>query len=140
MRPNEKKGKFYHGTAAIFEDFSAENRGDVTQYPGADQATFFAALKADAMFYAYKSEAYHQLSNLRSNPRIITVEIDLSNLLMAEDDYIEIDGESINIDDDVSIFAAARAEGYQGVRFPYGNANNAGDTIAVFDLSIVEII
>lgn len=132
-----KTEKFYHGTAEIFEYFDTDSRGTLTAYPGSNLATFFAASKADASFYAYKSEACLELTGQPRNRRIITVNIEMSNLLIAEDDTMEIDGNEININDDDAIFRAAREEGYQGVRFPYGNANNSGDTVAVFDLSIV---
>lgn len=129
---------FHHGTAAIFAALDTDSRGTLTSYPGSNLATFFAASKADAAFYADKSAAYHANAGLPHDRRIITVEIDTDGLLVADADMIEIDGEEISIDDDRALFIAARAAGYQGVHFPLGNANNAGETVAIFDLSLAQ--
>lgn len=130
---------FFHGTAAIFSAFDADTRGALTRFPGAEMATFFAADKADASFYAGKSEAALSAAGEPTDRRIIAVEIDTTGLLVADDDMIEIDGEEISIDDDPTLFRAARAAGYAGVHLPGGNTNNAGNTVAIFDLSTVTI-
>ena len=130
---------FFHGTAAIFADFSVDSRGALTEYPGADLATFFAADRADAAFYADKSAEWHADQDIAHDRRIITVSIDLSGALVADDDMVEIDGEEISIDDDRAILRAAHAAGFTAVHFPQGNSNNAGNTVAVIDLSIVSI-
>lgn len=128
---------FFHGTAATFAAFSVESRGALTGYHGAEMATFFAGNRADADFYAAKSEAWHNDRDIACNRRVIAVSIDLSGALVADEDVIEVDGEEISIDDDRALLRAARAAGYTAVHFPLGNANNAGETVAVFDLSIV---
>lgn len=130
---------YFHGTAAIFESFSTDSRGSLTSFPGSDLATFFAASRADADFYAAKSAEWHAGQDLPCDRRIITASIDLSGALVADEDVIEIDGEEISIDDDRAILRAARAAGFTAVHFPLGNANNAGETVAVIDLSIVSI-
>jgi hypothetical protein len=130
---------FFHGTAAIFESFNTDSRGALTDYPGADLATFFAANRADAAFYADKSAAWHDGQDLAHDRRIIVASIDLSGALVADEDMVEIDGEKISIDDDRAILRAARAAGFTAVHFPLGNANNAGATVAVVDLSIVTV-
>jgi hypothetical protein len=125
---------FFHGTAAIFGTFSTDSRGTLTSYPGSELATFFAASKADASFYASKSEAWHQDRGIPCDRRIISAEIDLTDMLVADEDIIVIDGEEISIDDDRALFLAARSAGYKGVHFPLGNANNAGETVAIFSI------
>jgi hypothetical protein len=130
---------FFHGTAAIFAAFSTDSRGTLTSFPGADLATFFAASRADADFYAAKSADWHAGQDLAHDRRIISVSIDLSRALVADEDVVEVDGDMISIDDDRALLRAARAAGFTAVHFPLGNSNNAGDTVAVIDLSIVSI-
>jgi hypothetical protein len=130
---------FFHGTAAIFAAFSTDSRGTLTSFPGADLATFFAASRADADFYAAKSADWHAGQDLAHDRRIISVSIDLSRALVADEDVVEVDGDMISIDDDRALLRAARAAGFTAVHFPQGNSNNAGNTVAVIDLSIVSI-
>ena len=127
----------FHGTAALFESFSADFRGENTGYDGAELATFLAADPREASFYAGLSAERLADAGEEHAERVLVCEIGDDLRLLV------IDGEGEHadlIESDRKALRAARALGYDGVRWPGGNASNAGDTIAVFDADAVQIV
>ena len=127
----------YHGTAALFDAFDADFRGENTGYHGAEMATFLAVDPREASFYAGLSAERLNDAGEEHAERVLVCEIsDALNLLV-----IEGEGDLADlIENDRKALRFARSEGYDGVRWPGGNASNAGDTIAIFDADAVTIV
>lgn len=126
----------YHGTAATFERFDSSFRGENTGYHGAEMATFLAVSRREAAFYAELSAQRLARMDEDHTEQVLVCEIsdDLRLLLIdGEGDLAEL------IEDDRRALQYARAHGYDGVRWPGGNASNAGDTIAIFDADMIAI-
>jgi hypothetical protein len=127
----------YHGTAALFDAFDADFRGENTNYDGAELATFLALDPREAGFYAEMSADRLRDAGEETDERILMVEVsDDLNLLI-------IDGEgdlADLIESDRAALRHARAHGFDGVRWPGGNASNCGDTLAIFSNSDLTIV
>lgn len=127
----------YHGTAALFDTFDADFRGENTGYHGAEMATFLAVEVREANFYAEMSAERLRDAGEEIDERILMVEVsDDLNLLI-------IDGEGEHadlIENDRAALRTARALGFDGVRWPGGNASNCGDTLAIFSNANLTIV
>ena len=128
----------FHGTAALFDSFNVASRGTTTNCPGAELATFFALDLAEARYYAGLSAESLADDGDESDERILVCEVaEGLNLLIldgSDDDLADLES------DDRAALRHARAEGFDGVSWPQGNATNAGATVALFDLDHVEIV
>lgn len=128
----------FHGTAALFDSFDYASRGSLTNCPGAELATFFALDIAEARYYAGLSAEQLADDGEELDERILVCEIaEGLNLLIldgSDDDLADLES------DDRTALRHARAEGFDGVSWPQGNATNAGATVALFDLAHVEIV
>jgi hypothetical protein len=142
---------FFHGTAAVFSAFDRASRGSCTGYEGADLATFVAASPSAAGFYAELSAQVLAEQNERAededdraeiNPRVLLVEIDLDSLeLLVLDGEADKDSDLYGlIDNDREALSYARANGFDGVRWPHGSLSNEGDTIALLNPSDAAIV
>lgn len=127
----------YHGTAALFDTFDADFRGENTGYHGAEMATFLAVEVREANFYAEMSAERLRDAGEETDERILMVEVsDDLNLLI-------IDGEGEHadlIENDRAALRTARALGFDGVRWPGGNDSNCGDTFAIFSNANLTIV
>lgn len=122
----------FHGTSVDFDAFDASSRGSLTNYPGSKLATFFAQSRSNAEHYADLSAR-----TVGGTARVIEVTIALSRPLVLGFD-LDAELEAI-VDDDVAALTYAARHGYDGVIWPYGNANNAEWTAAVLDLATITI-
>lgn len=143
---------FFHGTAAVFSTFDRSSRGSCTGYEGADLATFVAASPSAASFYAELSAQVLAEQNERAedesdvveiDARILIVELDLEslNLLVLDGSETDEDEDLADlINDDRAALSYARANGYDGVRWPQGSVSNEGDTVALLNPSDAAIV
>ena len=143
---------FFHGTAAVFSAFDRSSRGSCTGYDGADLATFVAASPSAAGFYAELSAQVLAEQNERAedadevveiDARVLLVELDLDslNLLVLDGSEADKDEDLAElIDNDRAALSYARANGYDGVRWPQGSVSNEGDTIALLNPSDAAIV